>query len=66
MALCKTCDGEDVNSIGDNDDEDDVEYLERSNSATELIENRERFQINYGSHGFHQQRKFRDPNLTKN
>ena len=37
-ALCKTCDGEEVYSIDDNDD--DVE-LEGDNGTTELIENRE-------------------------
>eukprot|EP00795_Rhopilema_esculentum_P008929 gene8929-16557_t len=57
VALYKACDGEEVYSIDDNDDEDDVES-EGDNGTTELIETREQFEVKCASRGFYQYRKF--------
>ena len=64
VALCRTCDGQEMYSIDDNDDQDDAE-LEENNGTAESMENKEHFEIKCGSRGFHQYRKFWTPRLSE-
>eukprot|EP00794_Sanderia_malayensis_P016272 gene16272-17914_t len=64
VTLCKSCDGKEVYSIDNDDDEDDVE-LEENNGPSEMMDNGEQFEIRCGSRGFHQYRKFWTPKLNE-
>ena len=64
VALCKTCDGQEMYSIDDNDDEDDAK-VEENNGTTDLMENKEHFEIKCGSRGSHQYRHFWTPKLNE-